>query len=100
LAAKGGASPDPPGDQPERPGRDFLAGGGATAVLAAAGYNFNFALLLRWFGKLLRALLQACSRRGCDPNSSKNRRQTVLHGRPRTGHDARRTCGKDSERQI
>jgi transposase, IS5 family len=35
-------------------GRD---GGSANAVLAAAGYNF--ALLLRWLARLLRALLRA-----------------------------------------
>jgi transposase, IS5 family len=40
-------------------GRNFLKGRDgdrANAVLAAAGYNF--ALLLRWLGRLLRALLQ------------------------------------------
>ena len=44
----------------ERMGRNYLkgrAGDRANAVLAAAGYNF--ALLLRWFRRLLRALFQA-----------------------------------------
>ena len=43
-----------------RMGRNYLKGRDgdrANAVLAAAGYNF--ALLLRWLGRLLRALLQA-----------------------------------------
>ena len=43
-----------------RMGRNYLKGRDgdrANAVLAAAGYNF--ALLLRWLRRLLRALLQA-----------------------------------------
>ena len=43
-----------------RMARNYLkgrAGDRADAVLAAAGYNF--ALLLRWFSRLLRALLLA-----------------------------------------
>ena len=43
--------------------RNYLkgrAGDRANAVLAAAGYNFN--LLLRWFERLLRALLLALLR--------------------------------------
>jgi IS5 family transposase len=43
-----------------RMGRNYLKGRDgdrANAVLAAAGYNFS--LLLRWLGRLLRALLQA-----------------------------------------
>ena len=43
--------------------RNYLkgrAGDRANAVLAAAGYNFS--LLLRWFARLLRALLLALLR--------------------------------------
>jgi IS5 family transposase len=43
-----------------RMGRNYLKGRDGdriNAVLAAAGYNFS--LLLRWFGRLLRALFQA-----------------------------------------
>ena len=43
-----------------RMGRNYLKGRDGdriNAVLAAAGYNF--ALLLRWLARLLRALLQA-----------------------------------------
>jgi IS5 family transposase len=46
-----------------RMGRNYLkgrAGDRANAVLAAAGYNFS--MLLRWFARLLRALLRALCR--------------------------------------
>jgi transposase, IS5 family len=49
-------------------GRNYLKGRDgdrANAVLAAAGYNF--ALLLRWLGQLLRALIQALLAPALDP---------------------------------
>jgi hypothetical protein len=68
-----------------RIGRNYLkgrTGDRANAILAAAGYNF--ALLLRWLRRLLRALFQALSHPPIGLRYSdipKNRRSTVLHGR-------------------
>jgi transposase, IS5 family len=65
-----------------RMGRNYLKGRDgdrANAILAAAGYNF--ALLLRWLRKLLRALLQVLTVGDLLPISPKNRRSIVLHGR-------------------
>jgi transposase, IS5 family len=60
-------------------GRD---GDRANAVLAAAGYNF--ALLLRWLARLLRALIRALFAPPFSPNAAKIIRHPVLHGRLRT----------------
>jgi hypothetical protein len=48
-------------------------------VPAAAGYNF--ALLLRWLWRLLRALFQVLFHRRFAPNTPKFCRSIVLHGR-------------------
>jgi DDE family transposase len=49
------------------------------AVLAAAGYNFS--LLLRWFRRLLRALLLILARAVLAPASPKIALGSILHGR-------------------
>jgi IS5 family transposase len=65
-----------------RMGRNHLKGRDgdcANAVLAAAGYNF--ALLLRWLQRLLRALIQALLASAFCLNIPKITAKTVLHGR-------------------
>src|SRR5438067_13062850 len=65
-----------------RMGRNYLKGRDGdriNAVLAAAGYNFG--LLLRWLGGLLRALLQALFTALSDPQPAKTGRTLLLHVR-------------------
>jgi transposase, IS5 family len=64
-------------------GRNYLKGRDgdrANAVLAAAG--FNFALLLRWLARLLRAFFRLSYCRPLASPNPLNRRSGVLHGRP------------------
>jgi IS5 family transposase len=49
------------------------------AILAAAGYNFS--LLLRWFRRLLRAVLLILARAILAPRFASNRLGNILHGR-------------------